>query len=127
MPSSCSSKTDFICIFSCVFRSNLCINFIGSCLLFLFLSFGAFGLLHAKLLFIKNGFHMHLLLCFSLKPLHQLYWFLFAFSLSEFWSFWSSSCQALVHQKRISYASSLVFFAQTFASTLLVLVCFFSF
>ena len=51
---------------------NLCIVgiiFLGSCLVFLFVSFGAFGLLLDKLKFIKNGFrllHLVFFLCWSL-------------------------------------------------------------
>ena len=47
--------------------SNLCILsiiFIGPCLAFIFVSFGALVPIHYKLFFIKNGIHMHLLLCF---------------------------------------------------------------
>ena len=53
------------------------------------------------------------IICGEIKPLHSwhhIYWFLFGFSLCEFWSLWSSSWQALVHQKRISCVSHLVFF-----------------
>ena len=38
-----------------------CIIFIGSCLVLLLVSFGAFGHVHDKLEFIENGVHMHLL------------------------------------------------------------------
>ena len=38
-----------------------CIIFIGSCLVLLFVSFGAYGHLGDKLEFIENGVHSHLL------------------------------------------------------------------
>ncbi len=38
-----------------------CIILLGSCLVFLFVSFRAYGHLHDKLEFIENGVHMHLL------------------------------------------------------------------
>ena len=41
-----------------------CIIFIGSCLVLLFVSFGAYGHLGDKLDFIKNGVYSHLLRCF---------------------------------------------------------------
>ena len=38
-----------------------CIILLGSCLVFIFVSFRAYGHLHDKLEFIENGVHMHLL------------------------------------------------------------------
>ena len=38
-----------------------CITLLGYCLVFLFVSFRAYGHLHDKLEFIENGVHMHLL------------------------------------------------------------------
>ena len=38
-----------------------CIIFVGSCLVLLFVSFGAYGHLDDKLEFIENGVHSHLL------------------------------------------------------------------
>ena len=54
-------------IVSFVESSNHCILgiiFLGSCLAFLFVSFGVWVRLLVKLKFTENGFHMHLLLRF---------------------------------------------------------------
>ena len=78
--SSSSSKTEFTRIFYDVFdvggyagSSQLevsllyllaylpCLRIIGSCLVLLFVSFGAYGHLGDKLEFIENGIHSHLL------------------------------------------------------------------
>ena len=80
MTSLSSSKTEFACVFYDVFdvggyagSSRLevsllyllaylpCLYIIGSCLVLLFVSFGAYGHFYDKLEFIENGVHMRLL------------------------------------------------------------------
>ena len=70
----------------------------------------------------RPGYRLGHIVRGELKPLHpwhHLYWFLFGFSLCEFCSLWSSSWQALVHWKRISYASSFMFSMLEFLSVLI--------
>ena len=118
MTSSSSSKTEFTCLFYCVFGV---VVFTGSCFVLLFVSFGDCGHLGDKLEFIENGVHSHLLWCFrcwslcrffsvggftplfvGIPPLpllfvSSLFWCYSSFSIQQAWvcSIWSSYAEVM--------------------------------